>query len=131
MRKTTKVMGTITTLGMGAVIAGCSSPVSSEAVLAMAVVVDEVFYAASADLNPQTETVGEKYTEVSRYVDCREGVWINTNTYVSDHCPLQNGESNYLPTGTPIHRIAGVDPVTALTVFYGDVWQVLRSGGAR
>lgn len=115
-------------VGLGAMVAGCSEPAGTDAVLVTAVVVDDFYYTPRAHLESQTQVVGEKYAEVVRLVDCRDGIWLDDRTYVSDHCPLQNGESNYLPTGTPIHRIEGVEPGEALTVYHGEVWEVLHPG---
>lgn len=109
-------------LGAGA----CADPVSTEALLIPVVVVDSVPYGLDSTLQAESQTVGEKYAEVKRFVDCSKGVWIDLSTHVSDFCPLADGESNYLPAGTPIHRIVGVEPAEALTVLHGGVQEVLR-----
>lgn len=116
------LMGSATILGVGA----CTDPVSTDAALVAGVVIDSVFYGLDSTLRAESQTVGEKYAEVLRFVDCSEGVWVNRSTYVSDFCPLADGESNYLPAGTPIHRIEGVEPAEALTVLHGGVQEVLR-----
>lgn len=112
-------------LGLG-LLAGCSDPVSTDAVQIMAVVVDDIFYTPREPLGVQAEAVGEKYTEVVRLVDCSDGLWLDGNTWVSDHCPLENGDSNFLPAGTPIHRMTGKEPGEALTVFHWDAWHPLE-----
>lgn len=88
--------------------------------------IDSVAYGLDSALQPESQTVGEKYTEVTRFVDCSKGVFIDAHTHLSDFCPLADGESNFLPTGTPIHRIEGVDPAEALTVLYSGGQDVLR-----
>lgn len=117
-------------VGLGAMVAGCSEVASPDAALVTAVVVDDFLYTPRSHLESQTQVVGEKYAEVVRFVDCSDGIWLDRSSHVSDHCPLENGESNYLPTGTPIHRIEGVEPGEALTVYHGDVWEVLRPNDA-
>ncbi len=116
------LMSSVTILGVGA----CTDPVSTDAALIAGVVIDSAFYSRASHLDAATQTVGEKYAEVKRFVDCSQGVWIDVNTHVSDFCPLSDGESNYLPTGTPIHRIEGVEPAEALTVLHAGVQEVLR-----
>lgn len=112
-------------LGLG-LLAGCSDPVSTDASQILAVVVDDIFYTPRDQLGVQAEAVGEKYAEVVRLVDCNDGVWLDGNTWVDDYCPLENGDSNFLPAGTPIHRMTGKEPGEALMVFHVDEWLALE-----
>lgn len=108
-------------------VSGCESdPVSVDGCLvAVAVVIDSVPWAPTGTLDPG-RTVGSEVLRVTRRVDCSDGVWLSETEHVSAWCPLGHGESNYLPAGTPIHRIEGEDPDGLLTVYYDEVWEVLH-----
>jgi hypothetical protein len=103
---------------VGLVMAGCArGDVSGpNGALIAVVIVDDVAYMQAAFLEPATRPVGEAYAHVLRFVDCSQGVW-RGRTHISDYCPLENGDSNFLPEGTILYRIAGVDPAEGLAVF--------------
>jgi hypothetical protein len=103
---------------LGLAVAGCAGRdvIGPEGALIAMVIVDEVAYMQAARLEPAIRPVGEAYAWVLRFVDCSQGVW-RGQTHISDYCPLENGDSNFLPEGTTLYRIEGVDPAEALAVF--------------
>lgn len=103
---------------VGLAAAGCAGRDVSgpQASLVQMVVIDDLYYEQAADFDPETRPLGEPYAQVLRYVDCSQGVW-RGNTHISAYCPLENGDSNFLPAGTILYRIEGVDPAVGLAVF--------------
>lgn len=107
------------TLGvLGLAVAGCAGRdvIGLDGALIAVVIVGDVAYREAAYLQPATRPVGEAYAQVLRFVDCSQGVW-RGQTHISDYCPLEDGDSNFLPEGTILYRIEGVDPAEGVAVF--------------
>lgn len=98
-------------------LAGCGEATGPEASQIGVVIVDSVAYAATGRLDVAERPIGAAYAEVRRYVDCSQGVWLDDDTHVEDACFLEDGDSNFLPAGTVLYRIEGVDPSEALAVY--------------
>lgn len=111
-------------LALGA--AACDDATAPLAMQIRVVIIDGTAYTTRAAMEAERPVVGERYAVVRRYVDCSGGVAADEHTHLSDYCPLRDGESNYLPAGTPIHRLEGVEPAVALAARHLEQWQILR-----
>lgn len=113
---TKRVFASLVLLGF----AGCGSgsdPAGIEAVQIPVVIIDDMAYGVHGDTAISSAANGSVYRAVKRRVDCSRGVWIGPNTHVEDYCPLQDGESNFLPTGTGIHTVEGALPTERLAFY--------------
>ena len=113
-------------LALAAAAGGCADVVASENLVEVRfVVVDDRAYTAGESL-AGAGAVGEKYAEVLRFVDCSGGLWLGDTTGPDDWCPLEDGDSNFLPEGTAIHRVESRSPAEALTAHHDGAWVELR-----
>lgn len=91
------------------------------------VVLDGRFYGLADEFVPAAAPLGPQFATVLRRIDCSSGYWLNENTHVDDHCPLNDGDSNFLDAGTPIYRLEGVLPSERLAVHEHGSWHVLKA----
>ena len=118
---------TVLALALAVGAAGCSEVITSADMTSRRfVVVDDRPYAPEELLAADMGAPGETYAVVLRFVDCSGGIWLGAAAGPEDWCPLENGDSNFLPEGTPIHRVGETDPADALTVNHEGAWVVLR-----
>jgi hypothetical protein len=102
-------------------LSACSDPVGVDGSQIAVVVLDGVAY-GPANIEPG-DVVGGVHTTVKRRIDCSRGRWLSRNVHVEDHCPLEEGESNFLDGGTAIHRIEGAQPHERLAYFSEFLWE--------
>ena len=105
---------------LGAALA-CSSgsPTGVEGTCIAVVNVDGTFMTSVGDV-VAADSVTTTYLEVSRNTGCLD------QGEPSD--PLQSGESNFLPTGTELHRVIGFEPTERLAYRIGTgEWLLLAS----
>jgi hypothetical protein len=123
MRKA--LIAVIVVLGANA----CSSEPTgvAERSIVAGVMLDGRFYILADQFDPAAAPLGPRYATVLRLVDCSSGYWLNENTHVDDHCILHDGDSNILAAGTPIYRVAGVQPGERLAVQEHGSWHLLKS----
>jgi hypothetical protein len=107
---------TLAALMLGAALVGCSDVVATADMVRVGLVrIEDRVYSPAGPLEPESAQ-GPEYAEVLRYVDCSDGVWLGVGADASDWCPLENGDSNFLPAGTPLYRVEGMPPEEGLTV---------------
>lgn len=92
---------------------GCKDPTGADAALIAAARIGDAYYTSGSTFDLQAETLGERVATL-RFVDCSDGIWIEDHTHVSDDCRLDDGDSNFLPTGTAVFTVEGVDPLERL-----------------
>jgi hypothetical protein len=71
-------------------------------------------------------TPGTLYATVSRYRECQDNFAVDENgTIDNPPVPLGDGESNFLPVGTPLHRVDGYPPTERLAADTEYGWQLV------
>lgn len=93
-------------------LAGCGSStvLESDAACITGVFIDGVFFRPTEELLDPADVTAEVYLDVARYdPECRDQ---------GEQAPDPvNGESNFLPVGTPIHIVEGSAPDERLSYF--------------
>lgn len=96
---------------LGLLLAACSASTTSVTAGACiaAVNVDGVTFTSGATPSVAPADVGPVHLEVSVYTGCQD-----TPGPTWEATPWASGASNFLPVGTPIHRVEGVSPAERL-----------------
>lgn len=69
---------------------------------------------------------GALYATVTRYRECQDTVTIDESGAVEESIePLEDGESNFLPEGTPLHRVDGYPPTERLAADTEYGWELV------
>ena len=133
---TPAVAGTIAAAALMAAF-GCAKPTEpsvSGACIApehQLVYVEGTVYAASGQL-PVGFAPGAAYAQVQKLQGCEDVIFVDENgNYESPDNTLDEGDSNYLPAGTRLYVIPGVDPADALAARADGEWwhRVVRFNG--
>ncbi|HSJ14228.1 MAG TPA: hypothetical protein VK939_07425 [Longimicrobiales bacterium] len=114
-------------VAIAAIACSADDPVSIDGLIVPSVVVDGVTYFPDGSQNISDIAIGPVHATVQRRVDCSRGRWLDSFTHVSAYCPLDDGESNFLDAGTPIHLTDGVPAGERLAFYYeyGSEWVAL------
>jgi hypothetical protein len=92
---------------MSLAFVACSDPTDSSALLIPAVRVGDAYYTIAEEPIVSERSEGALVATVTRLVACSDGKWLNDSTHVSDLCPLEDRESNFLAAGTPLFAVSG------------------------
>lgn len=125
------VARSLAVLGL-AVVAGavaCDSltgPHESASCIAVVFLEDRYYVSMGTAGGAAGFTPGALYATVSRYRECQDNFAVDENGNVDNPpVPLGDGESNFLPAGTPLHRVGGYPPTERLAADTEYGWRLL------